>query len=368
MPIIDSLTHLRYPWSASGWDRRGRTHRTPPGLRRSNGKEVLLGAAGKPARRTSLKRESSHLPVPVPVDETMNSIPVCNYEGSDYQQSFWERGGRAYEDGCERIALRRLLPVGQEHERLLELGAGAGRNTLRYVGYGEITLVDYSRTQLEQARQRLGDGRRFRYVAADIYYLPFAPAQFHAATMIRTLHHMVEPRLALDQVRRVLRPGAIFILEYANKQNLKAVLRYLLRRQSWSPFSPEPVEFAPLNFDFHPATVRTWLQASGFAVERQLTVSHFRVGLFKRLFPQGWLVALDSVAQLTGDLWQLSPSVFARCRAVGTPSAESSAEPFVFRCPACGHAPLEDTPPRILCPECRREYPAEDGIYDFRIR
>ncbi len=27
-----------------------------------------------------------------------NTPPVCNYEGSDYQTSFWDEGGRSYED------------------------------------------------------------------------------------------------------------------------------------------------------------------------------------------------------------------------------------------------------------------------------
>ncbi len=58
--------------------------------------------------------------------------PVCSYEGSDYQTSFWERGDRAYEDAVEGVALKRLLP--KEGNLLLELGAGAGRNTPRYHG------------------------------------------------------------------------------------------------------------------------------------------------------------------------------------------------------------------------------------------
>jgi len=45
--------------------------------------------------------------------------PICNYEGSDYQQQFWEAGGRAYEDAAEGIALKRLLPV---NSPLLGLG------------------------------------------------------------------------------------------------------------------------------------------------------------------------------------------------------------------------------------------------------
>jgi len=221
-------------------------------------------------------------------------------------------------------------------------------------------------TQLQQARARLGASPGYRYVAADVYHLPFVPGLFDAATMIRTLHHMADARRALEGVRRVLQTNAIFILEYANKQNLKAIVRYLFRRQKWNPFSPEPVEFAALNFDFHPATVRTWLQVSGFAVQRQLTVSHFRMGLLKRIFPAGFLAKLDGLAQLTGDAWQLSPSVFVRTQATGqTPPAEAGS---FFRCPACGHAPLPDTPPEIICPACNWRYPVVDGIYDFRLQ
>jgi len=294
----------------------------------------------------------------------METPPICDYEGSDYQTSFWDAGGRAYEDAAEAIALRRLLPPGGR--RLLELGAGAGRNTPRYTGFEQITLLDYSLTQLQQARARLGASPSYRYVAADVYHLPFVPGLFDAATMIRTLHHMADARRALEGVRRVLQTNSIFILEYANKQNLKAIVRYLFRRQKWNPFSPEPVEFAALNFDFHPATVRTWLQVSGFAVQRQLTVSHFRMGLLKRIFPAGFLAKLDGLEQLTGDAWQLSPSVFVRTQATGqTPPAEAGS---FFRCPACGHAPLPDTPPEIICPACNWRYPVVDGIYDFRLQ
>jgi hypothetical protein len=76
------------------------------------------------------------------------------------------------------------------------------------------------------------------------------------------------------------------------------------------------VEFARLNFDFHPRAVRSWLGAAGFRVRRTLTVSHFRLPLLKRIVPLPVLVGLDSLAQLTGGLWQLSPSVFVLAEAV----------------------------------------------------
>jgi len=291
-----------------------------------------------------------------------NSPPVCSYEGSDYQSTFWDQGERAYEDAVEKVALRRLLPNGGR--LLLELGAGAGRNTPRYTGFEQIVLLDYSHTQLEQARNRLGTSERYRYVAADIYHLPFVSGLFDTATMIRTLHHMADAKRALDQVRQTLQPGSAFILEFANKRNLKSILRYLLHQQTWNPFTPEPVEFAALNFDFHPQTVRAWLQLSGFVIEQQLTVSHFRIGFLKRALPLKLLVWLDSILQPTGSLWQLSPSIFVRSKAVGETSV---AQPGTFfRCPICGH-PLPDTPPELVCPGCERTYPVTDGIYDFRV-
>ena len=288
--------------------------------------------------------------------------PVCDYEGSDYQASFWDQGERDYEDQVEAVALRRLLP--SEGGQLLEVGAGAGRNTLRYTGFKRIVLVDYSLTQLQQAQARLGRSEHYLYAAADVYRLPFQAGMFDAATMIRVLHHMSDPELALKQVRRVLSSGAVFILEYANKQNLKAILRYILRQQSWSPFSLEPVEFAALNFDFHPRSVRRWLAGAAFRLERQLTVSHFRIALLKRLLPVRVLVWLDSLAQYTGSWWQLTPSVFTRSLAVGKQLA--SPPSGFFQCPECSTGLTDSAPADLVCPGCGSRWAVQDGIYDFR--
>lgn len=301
----------------------------------------------------------------------MTNPPVCNYEGSDYQSSFWDRGGREYENRTEAIALKRLLPKGGR--LLLELGAGAGRNTPRYRGFDRVILLDYSRTQLEQAQARLGKSDRYIYVAADVYRLPFVDGLFDAATMIRVLHHMADAPRALGQVKNVLQPGGRFILEFANKLNLKAILRYWFRRQRWSPFTLEPVEFVELNFDFHPKAVRNWLNDLNFAIEKILTLSHFRVGFLKKIVPTGILVFLDSIMQWTGGLWQLSPSVFVRARlddsqgryGVETSPALANLVLF-FKCPDCGHSPLVDGREHLECPSCKKKWEVRDGIYDFR--
>ena len=306
----------------------------------------------------------------------MTTPPICDYEGSDYQTSFWDKGGRQYEDRTEVIALKRLLP--KQGRLLLELGAGAGRNTPRYTGFDRIVLLDYSRTQLEQAQQRLGKSDKYVYVAADVYRLPFIDGLFDAATMIRVLHHMADAPKALGQVRNVMEQEGVFILEYANKLNLKAILRYLLRRQTWSPFTREPIEFAKLNFDFHPKAIRNWLDSLGFRVEKTLTLSYFRVGLLKRLVPTGLLVFFDSLFQWTGAWWQLSPSVFVKASVVGRNARPEPSRRGIpphrqdtilscFKCPDCGSSPLVDKTDYLQCSSCGKKWGVKDGIYDFRV-
>ncbi|MCL4529370.1 MAG: class I SAM-dependent methyltransferase [Chloroflexi bacterium] len=309
----------------------------------------------------------------------MTNPPVCNYEGSDYQSSFWDKGGREYEDRVEAIALKRLLPTpalaggARESGRLLlELGAGAGRNTPRYVGFDRIVLLDYSHTQLEQAQARLGKSDKYIYVAADAYRLPFVDDLFDAATMIRTLHHMADAPKALGQVKNVLQPGGTFILEFANKLNLKSILRYWLRRQLWSPFTLEPVEFVKLNFDFHPKAVRNWLNQLDFKIQKMLTVSHFRIGFLKRVVPVSILVFFDSIFQWTGMFFQLTPSVFVKAVASGQQPAMNASSSMIhdplsiFKCPECGHAPLEDKTDYLECSNCKHRWAVKDGVYDFR--
>ncbi|MGD0174697.1 MAG: methyltransferase domain-containing protein [Anaerolineales bacterium] len=295
----------------------------------------------------------------------MDKPPVCDYEGSDYQTTFWDSGGREYEDRCEALAIRRLLP--KKGRLLLEVGAGAGRNTLRYGGYERIVLLDYSLTQLQQAHERLGESGRFLYVAANVYQLPFVTGLFDSATMIRTLHHLANPPLALNEVRRVLRPGAFFLLEFANKLNLKSIFRFLLGRQSWSPFSLDPVEYLPLNFDFHPIRVREWLASSGFSILRLATVSHFRIGWIKRAVPARFLARLDFILGYTGGFLQLTPSVFllARTNPVG-----SEMESGFFQCPLCQSSDLKEIGGTgnayLKCGNCLRLFPIRGGIYDFK--
>lgn len=295
----------------------------------------------------------------------MSARPICDYEGSRYSTEFWTQA-RTYEDAVERVALQALMP--SQGRTLMEVGAGFGRLTDLYAGYDTVVLLDYAHTQLAQAVDRLGAtgsaGRpRYVFVQANFYHLPFVAGRFDTVTMIRTLHHATDAPAVLRGVSEVLGPTGAFILEFANKRNLKAIARYLLRRQAWSPFEPTPVEFADLNFDFHPRWMWEQLARVGLKREAVRTVSHYRMALLKRYIPTSLLVRLDALAQPTGPLWQLTPSVFVRARA-GHERPSPPPELF-FRCPACG-APLGAPPQAVFQCTCGREWKKQGEIYDFR--
>ena len=284
---------------------------------------------------------------------------IIDYGESTYKEDFWVKA-REYEDRAERYALRALLPP--NGGRILEIGAGFGRLAPLYQGYEEIVLLDYSEDELRDARQTWGDAKT-RYTAANWYGLPFADGAFDTVISVRVLHHAEDLPALMQEIARVLAPGGTYVLEFANKRNLKAILRFVLRRQKWNPFEPEPVEYHPMHWDFHPRWIRQLLQSLGFTVERTLTVSHFRAGFLKRLVPASILARADAALQWTGRYFQLTPSVFMRARAAGQP--QPSAERPLYRCPKCAATPAMSGN-GFKCPSCGQFYPLQDGILMFK--
>lgn len=293
---------------------------------------------------------------------------ICDYEGSRYRTDFWEGQNREYEDRIERVALQKLLPP--QGQRLIEIGAGFGRLADLYQGYQQVILNDYARTQLEEAQRYLGHDPRFIFVVSDIYNMPFANNQFDALTMVRVMHHLADVPAALAELHRLLAPGGTAVIEYASKFHLKSLLRWLLGRQAWSPFDPMPYEFVEMNFNFHPAWMRQQFEKAGFQLKNIRSVSHYRINLLKRLLPTSVLVKLDSLAQPTGNWWQLTPSIFVQAQAC---KSFAQTSPDFFRCPVCHSASLVRTPLNpdlteqvLICQGCQRHWSFRDGIYDFK--
>lgn len=297
-------------------------------------------------------------------------IPVMDYEGSQYRADFWTGQGRAYEDAAERLALHRLMPA--NGGRIAEIGAGFGRLAALYQGYEQVILFDYSRTLLAEAAHELGGDPRFVFVAGNIYTLPLASGCLDTLVMVRVMHHLADVPTALGQLRRLLHRHSVAVLEYANKRNLKAMLRWGLRRQEWSPFAPEPVEFVKLNYDFHPEWMEAQMQAAGLQVRQRLGVSHFRLPFLKQRVSTSRLAQLDAALFRIGGSYPVAPSVFVQAAAQGAavrpalPSAPESVH-RVLRCPACNSEQLERVEEELVrCPQCGAAYRRHLGVWDMK--
>jgi SAM-dependent methyltransferase len=230
-------------------------------------------------------------------------------------------------------------------------------------------LFDYSRSLLSEARARRGEagpgGRpRYLYVAGDFYAFPFAHHVFDSVTMVRVIHHAQDVARVLQGINEMMLPGGTFLLEFANKRNLKAITRWALKQQSWNPFNITPYEFAELNFDFHPLWMQRHLEQAGFAIEAVRAVSHFRIGAVKRIVPTRWLAKLDGWLQPIGRWWQLTPSVFVKSTARGVNATAEAGS--LFRCPVCRSVKMVQTARIVHCQDCHRAWSTQDGLFDFK--
>jgi ubiquinone/menaquinone biosynthesis C-methylase UbiE len=286
--------------------------------------------------------------------------PITDYEGSDYRHDYWEGRGREYEDLAERIALMRLLPA--RGRRLADLGAGYGRLSPLYDAYEQVILVDYSRSLLEEAQQRLGN-ERFVYVAADLYRLPLATNAVDTAVTVRVVHHLADVPLAFRQVARVTRPRGWVILEFANKRHLKNLLRWLTQRRP-DPFDRRPREVGKMYYHFNPGWIAKLLREAQLSSQRQLSVSLFRSETLKRWVPARVLGSADGMLQRITAPLTLGPSVFVAAEVVklGVPDLSDD----LFCCLACGQEPLAREGDCVRCPACGASWPIENGIYVFK--
>ena len=142
--------------------------------------------------------------------------------------------GESFPNGREL----RIIADGVALERgglFLDLGCSAGlyaRNLARTLGgAGDVIGIDISPSMLREAARRAREaGAGSSFVRADAASLPFADEIFSGVVCGGTLNELGDPRRALEETRRVLKPGgrvAIMGILRARTQSGRLLQRFL---------------------------------------------------------------------------------------------------------------------------------------------
>ena len=114
---------------------------------------------------------------------------------------------------AEEIRIARLLLGLGEGDTVLDVACGPGnfsREFARAVGPDGLAVgIDASPTMLERGGEELrrADPGNLVLIRGDATALPFRDASFDATCCFAALHLFADPFAALDEMRRVLRPG-----------------------------------------------------------------------------------------------------------------------------------------------------------------
>jgi ubiquinone/menaquinone biosynthesis C-methylase UbiE len=123
--------------------------------------------------------------------------------GYDPLSARWERQHGA--------RLRRKL-LAQAKGRVLEIGVGTGLSLAHYPPVDELVVADPSEPMLRRASRRAAkSGRHIKVVQASAEELPFEDDSFDTVVSIVVLCTVKDQRLALAEIRRVLRPTGTFL-------------------------------------------------------------------------------------------------------------------------------------------------------------
>ncbi|OGM60267.1 hypothetical protein A3A75_04110 [Candidatus Woesebacteria bacterium RIFCSPLOWO2_01_FULL_39_10] len=239
------------------------------------------------------------------------------YDTYDYP-SYWL--GREYEHKSEIIAIKAFLEKISHIKTILEVGAGHGRLTPSYIfRASRIILSDPSGRLLKIARSNL-KSKKIRFIQALLENLP-QKVRSHSAdvvVVVRVLHHVDNLEKTFSIIKRLCKKNGYFILEFANKRHLKAILSEVARGNFTFPvdvFTKDVLskrrKKSNLPFrNYHPDLILYMLKRYGFSVVEVRSVSNIRSPFIKKVLPLEFLLTLERFVQKPLASFFFGPSIF----------------------------------------------------------
>jgi SAM-dependent methyltransferase len=200
----------------------------------------------------------------------------------DHWESYWKGHAdldRTYSTGG-RLAREVLAEGPVAGRRVLEVGAGSGRDLLALARAGAVGVVlDYSPASLELVRKQAREqGLPVLLVQADALRMPFRDGSLDVVFHQGLLEHFRDPLRLLRENARVVARGGRVIADVPQTFHLYTLMKQtLILFDSW---------FAGWETQFTPAQLEHLLVASGLVVRR--TYGEWMVpGLWYRALREG---------------------------------------------------------------------------------
>ncbi|MGD0485449.1 MAG: class I SAM-dependent methyltransferase [Gemmatimonadales bacterium] len=177
-------------------------------------------------------------------------------------------------DAPWQLLVRAHLPA-LDGQRVLEMGCGRGgfAAALAREHGARVVGADFSRTAiaLAAAHRRAARIERLDLLVADIGAIPHPDGVFDAVISCETVEHVPDPRLAVRECARVLRPGGRLYLTTSNYLGIMGLYR-AYRRLAGHPYTEvgQPINRLTLL----PRTVG-WVRAAGLRIVAVDAAGHY---------------------------------------------------------------------------------------------
>lgn len=166
--------------------------------------------------------------------------------------------------------VRAIAPV--TGERILDIAAGTGTSSAAIARSGaDVVAVDFSLGMIEVGRRK---HPKIEFLEADAMALPFKANEFDAVTISFGLRNIEDPRKALKEMFRVLKPGGrVVVCEFSKpthallRAGYGAYLKYVMPRVvEVASSNPEAYTYLAESINEWPdqATLSQWMRGAGF--------------------------------------------------------------------------------------------------------